>query len=46
MGVANYSILLGIYSSVIVTSNNIELGRSIRKFALEEEKLLESIWKS
>ena len=43
IGVATYSILLGIYASAIVASNNIELRKSIRKFALDEGKLLDSI---
>jgi hypothetical protein len=43
IGVASYSILLGIYSSAIVASNDMELRRSIRKFALGEGKLLDSI---
>lgn len=43
MGVASYSILLGIYSSAIAASNDAELRKSIRKFALHEGKLLDSI---
>jgi hypothetical protein len=43
IGVASYSILLGIYSSAIVASNDAELRKSIRKFALNEGKLLDSI---
>jgi hypothetical protein len=43
IGVASYSILLGIYSSAIVASNDSELRKSIRKFALNEGKLLDSI---
>ena len=43
MGVASYSILLGIYSSAIVASNDAELRKSVRKFALGEGKLLDSI---
>lgn len=39
MGVASYSILLGIYSSAIAASNDAEL----RKFVLHEGKLLDSI---
>jgi hypothetical protein len=43
IGVASYSILLGIYSSAIVASNDTELRKSIKKFALQEGKLLDSI---
>jgi len=43
IGVASYSILLGIHSSAIVASNDIELRKSIRKFASGDGKLLDSI---
>lgn len=43
LGVASYSILLGIYSSAIAASNDVALRKSIRKFALGEGKLLDSI---
>ncbi len=43
IGVASYSILLGIYSSAIAASNDAELRKSIRKFAFREGKLLDSI---
>ena len=38
-----HSILLGIYSSAVAASNDAELRKSIRKFALGEERLLDSI---
>ena len=41
--VTSYSILLGIHSSAIVASNDIELRKSIRRFALGEGRLLDSI---
>ena len=43
IGVASYSILLGIYSSAVAASNDTELRKSIRKFALGEGLLLDSI---
>lgn len=43
LGVASYSILLGIYSSALVASADVELRKSIRKFAFGEGNLLDSI---
>lgn len=43
IGVASYSILLGIYSSAVAASNDLALRKSIRKFGLGEGKLLDSI---
>ena len=43
IGVASYSILLGIDSSAVALSNDTELRKSIRKFALGEGLLLDSI---
>jgi hypothetical protein len=43
IGVASYSILLGIYSAAIAASADVELRKSIRKYALGEGKLLDSI---
>jgi hypothetical protein len=42
-GISSYLILVGIYSSAISVSQDVELRRSIRKFAIEESKLLDSI---
>jgi DNA-directed RNA polymerase subunit F len=43
IGVASYSILLGIYSSAVAASNDLALRKSIRKSALGEGRLLDSI---
>jgi hypothetical protein len=43
IGIASYSMLLGIHSSAIAVSNDIELRKAIRKFALGEGKLLDNI---
>jgi hypothetical protein len=43
IGVASYSILVGIYSAAVAASNDVELRKSIRNFALGEGKLLDSI---
>jgi hypothetical protein len=43
LGLSSYLVLVGIYSSAISVSNDINLRRSIKKFALGETKLLDSI---
>jgi hypothetical protein len=43
IGVASYSILVGIYSAAVAASNDVELRKSIRNLALGEGKLLDSI---
>jgi hypothetical protein len=43
IGLASYMILLGIYSSAISVSHDIKLRQSIRKLAVKESKLLDSI---
>ena len=43
MGLACYLILIGIYSSAVSLSQDITLRRTIRKFAVKEPKLLDSI---
>jgi hypothetical protein len=42
-GLSSYFIMVGIYSSAISISEDSELRRSIRKFAIKESKLLDSI---
>ena len=43
MGLSSYLLLIGIYSSAISVSEDSKLRQSIRKFALKETKLLDSI---
>src|SRR5215204_5962088 len=43
IGLSSYFIMVGIYSSAISISEDSELRRSIRKFAIKESKLLDSI---
>jgi hypothetical protein len=43
IGLSSYLVLLGIYSSAISVSEDSELRRSIRTFAVKESKLLDSI---
>ena len=43
IGLSSYFIMVGIYSSAISVSEDSELRRSIRKFAIKESKLLDSI---
>jgi hypothetical protein len=43
IGVASYSILVGIYSAAVAASNDVKLRKSIRSLALGEGKLLDSI---
>jgi hypothetical protein len=43
MGLASYLLFLGIYASAISVAQNEKLRHSIRKIALKESKLLESI---
>ena len=43
VGLSSYFIMIGIYSSAISISEDSELRRSIRKFAIRESKLLDSI---
>jgi len=43
MGLSSYFVLVGIYSSAISLSQDSKLRQSIRKFATEETKLLDSI---
>jgi hypothetical protein len=43
MGLSSYLILVGIYSSAISVAQDTKLRQSIRKFALKQSKLLESI---
>ena len=43
MGLSCYLILVGIYSSAISISEDMRLRRSIRKYAIKESKLLDSI---
>jgi hypothetical protein len=43
MGLASYLILVGIYSAAISVSEDIKLRQSIRKIAIKESKLLDSI---
>lgn len=43
MGLSAYLILVGVYSSAISVSNDMELRKMIRKYALSESKLLDNI---
>jgi hypothetical protein len=43
VGLSSYFVLVGIYSSAISVSQDIELRQSIRKFAKNESRLLDSI---
>jgi hypothetical protein len=43
LGISSYLILVGIYSSAISVSQDVELRKSIKKHALNEVKLLDSI---
>jgi hypothetical protein len=43
MGLSAYLILVGIYSSAISVSHDVDLRKSIRRFAIKESKLLDSI---
>jgi hypothetical protein len=43
MGLSSYLILVGIYSSAISVSEDSKLRQSIRRFAMDESKLLDSI---
>ena len=43
MGLSSYLILLGIYSSAISVSQDAKLRKSIKRFAIKELKLLDSI---
>jgi hypothetical protein len=43
MGLSSYLILVGIYSSAISVSEDSKLRQSIRRFAMNESKLLDSI---
>jgi hypothetical protein len=43
VGLSSYFIMVGIYSSAISISEDSELRRSIRTFAIKESKLLDSI---
>jgi len=43
IGISSYLILVGLYYSAISVSQDIKLRKSIRKFALEEGKLLDNI---
>ena len=43
IGISSYLILVGLYYSAISVSQDIRLRKSIRKFALEEGKLLDNI---
>jgi hypothetical protein len=43
VGLSSYLILLGIYSSSISVAQDVQLRSSIRKFAVKESKLLDSI---
>jgi len=43
IGLASYMLLVGIYSSAISVSHDIKLRQSIRKLAVKESKLLDSI---
>lgn len=43
MGLSSYLILVGIYSSAISIGEDMKLRQSIRKYALKESKLLDSI---
>lgn len=43
MGLSSYFVLVGIYSSAISVSNDIKLRKSIRRLAIKESKLLDSI---
>ncbi|MBD0360054.1 MAG: hypothetical protein ICV56_05015 [Nitrososphaeraceae archaeon] len=43
MGLSSYLILVGIYASAISVAHDVKLRQSIRKFAIKESKLLDSI---
>jgi hypothetical protein len=43
MGLSSYLILVGIYSAAVSVSEDIKLRQSIRKIAIKESKLLDSI---
>jgi hypothetical protein len=43
VGLSSYMILMGIYSSAISVSQDVKLRQSIRKFAMKESRLLDSI---
>jgi hypothetical protein len=43
VGLSSYLILVGVYSSAISVSEDIKIRQTIRKFALKESKLLDSI---
>jgi len=43
MGLASYLVLIGIYSSAISVAHDVELRRSVRRLAVKEFKLLDSI---
>ena len=43
IGLSSYLILVGVYSSAISVSEDIKIRQTIRKFALKESKLLDSI---
>jgi hypothetical protein len=43
VGLSSYLILIGVYSSAISVSEDIKIRQTIRKFALKESKLLDSI---
>ncbi len=43
LGLSSYLILVGIYSSAISVSEDSELRKSIRRYAIEESRLLDSI---
>jgi hypothetical protein len=46
MGLSSYLILVGIYASAISVAQDVRLRQSIRKFAIKESKLLDSIGSS
>jgi hypothetical protein len=46
MGLSSYLILVGVYSSAISVAQDSKLRQSIRKFAIKESKLLDSIGSS
>ena len=43
MGVSSYLVLLGVYTSSLSISRDLQLRKSIRRFAMTEAKLLSSI---
>jgi hypothetical protein len=43
LGLSSYLILVGVYASAISVSGDTELRKSIRKYAITESKLLDSI---